>query len=81
MSTYFWDFSVLKPVDSFEEFLTESTPSVMPSVFSIFNPKTLIIAGCINKHIKFGGIKHPGRYRLIVTRTGSEVRSKLVCFV
>lgn len=81
MRTYVWEFSLLNPVDSFDEFLTESTPSITPSFSSIFNVKNWIIAGCVNKHIKFGGIKNPGRYRLTVTRTGTEVYSKLTRFI
>jgi hypothetical protein len=80
-NTYVWEFSLLNPVDSFEEFLIESKPSLTPNVSNIFELKYWIIAGCVNKHIKFGGFKKPGRYRLVVKRSGTEVHSKLTLFV
>jgi hypothetical protein len=81
MRTFTYEFSVLEPIASNDEFPHKATPPIYPTLLSIFSIKRLCACYYIDAFAKRGKFMKPGRYRLEVVFFGAKMKAKLNWFV
>jgi hypothetical protein len=81
MKTFVYEFSVLEPVSSNTEFPENTTPSIYPTLLSIFSIKRLAAIYYIDRFAKRGRFEKTGRYRLEIVFFGSKMQATLHWFV
>lgn len=81
MRDFTYDFSILEPITSNNEFAEKVNPPIYDSLFSIFSWKRLLAIYFTAKYAEQGKFKDTGRYRLKLKFVGTKVIAKLTRFV